>query len=1011
MSTRAWQAFTVGIAGLWLLGAAGCGSSEPASAPADGEVSRNAVSVARLETESMTTPLGIDQAQPRLSWQLRGERRGILQRAYRVRVASSPALLAAGAADIWDSGRVQSAQPHAELTEVALQSRTRYHWTVQVWDETGTASTEAPATWFETAFLDAADWQAQWIQLDRGALQRVAIDLLSLPAGPFSPHGYLFLIQFLVTSSEFQASAPEAVKTLLERLGAPFVNGALQTPELYQTPAPYLRKAFALDQPVVRARIYSTAMGLYEIEINGRRVGEDVLAPGWTDYDRRVQYQTYDVTEHLTQGANAIGVRLSDGWYSGHVGFWGPRLYGNEPALRLQLEIEYADGTRTTVASDESWAGLIGGIRRADLLHGEHFDARLEPQGWSTAAFDDSRLPRVLARSGIELKRDLRSILRDFRLPPERQLSAQIGAPPRVVGERKPVAMTQPQPGVYIFDLGQNLAGRMRITATGPAGTEIHLRHGERLNDDGTLYTGNLRAARAEDVFVLAGTGSEEIYEPRFTTHGFQFIEVTGYPGTPTLDVLTARIVSSVDTVIGGVETSDPMLNQLWSNLQWSARANYISVPTDTPSRDERMGWAGDAQLFARTGALNFDLRRFLGKWMQDVRDAQRKDGVIPHVVPDVFFGCNCQPVPRLFSGVNVWADAVVIVPWELYRLHGDRRYIDDNWDAMVAWIDQQESTARNDGTRGAGPVDFGDWLSLESTDTALVNSAYFARTTQLMAKMARATGRSNEATRYQALHERIRAGFIARFLDDDSRLKGDTQSAYAMALRFGLVPEERRAQLLARFRESLARHDNHVATGIAGTRELLPALTENGERDLAFQLLTNRDFPSWGYPITELGATTIWERWDGYHPARGFQNEAMNSFNHYVLGTVGEWMMETLAGLSTDDNAAGFERLVIRPEPGPGVDHASAWYESVRGRVETAWRQHQDRFELDLRVPANVIARVHVPALSPDHVSEQGLVRAQPAQLASGVRLIGMEDDRVVYEVGSGSYRFVAER
>lgn len=980
-----------------------CGRSDAPAASAAGPVT-----VARLETEAMPLPLGIDQPAPRLSWQLAGERRGIRQSAYRVRVASSSAVLAAGGADVWDSGRVSGSQPFAQMPEGLLRSRTRYHWTIRAWDEAGMATADAAAAWFETAFLDPAEWQASWIELDRGALQRVAIELLSLPAGPFSPHGYLFLIQFLATSSEFQASAPESVKTLLEGLGSPFVNGTLQTPELYQNPAPYLRKGFQLDKSVARARVYATAMGLYELEINGRRVGDDVLAPGWTDYDRRLEYQTYDVTALLSQGANAIGVRLSDGWYAGHVGFWGPRLYGNEPALRLQMEIDYTDGTRSTLLSDGSWAGLIGGIRRADLLHGEHYDARLEPQGWSTAAFDDSRLPRTLVKSRIEPKRELRSLVRDFRLSGERQISAQIGRPPRVVGERRPVAVTQPQPGVYIFDLGQNLAGRMRITATGPAGTEIHLRHGERLNPDGTLYTGNLRAARAEDVFVLAGTGAPESYEPRFTTHGFQFVEVTGYPGEPALDALVARIVSSAGEVIGGVETSDPLLNRLWSNLQWSGRANYISVPTDTPSRDERMGWAGDAQLFARTGGLNFDLRRFLGKWMQDVRDAQRNDGVIPHVVPDVFFGCNCQPVPRLFSGVNVWADAAVIVPWELYRLYGDRRYIDDNWDMMVAWMDYQEATARNDGTRAAGPVDFGDWLSLESTDTDLVNSAYFARTSQLMEKMARASGRGEAAAHYRALHERIRSGFNARYLDAAGRLSSDTQAAYAMALRFGLAPEARRDDMVGHFRESLARQGNHVATGIAGTRELLPALSENGQTDLAFHLLTNRDFPSWLYPIAELGATTIWERWDGYHPARGFQNEAMNSFNHYVLGTVGEWMMERLAGLSTDDAAPGFERLLIRPEPGPGVDRASAWYESVRGRVETSWRQTPQRFELDLRLPPNVSARVHLPAQRPEQVSEQGVV---PAQRSAGVRLVGSEAGRLVYEVGSGHYRFSVAR
>ncbi|AXK32061.1 rhamnosidase [Streptomyces armeniacus] len=732
-----------------------------------------------------------------------------------------------------------------------------------------------------------------------------------------------------------------------------------------QSPA-QLRRSFRLPgKRVARARLYVTALGLYEAHLNGARVGEDQLAPGWTDYAKRVAYQVHDVTDAVRRGGNALAVTLAPGWYAGNIGWFGQHHYGEHPALLARLDVVYADGSSESVGTDEQWRAATGPLLTADLMMGEQYDARRETPGWTGPGFDDSGWQRATAASGIETS-----------------VVAMTDAPTRITKEIEPVEVTEPKPGVFLYDLGQNMVGGVRLTVSGEAGRTVQLRHGEVLDKDGSLYVANLRAARPVDTYTLKGSGTET-YQPRFTFHGFRYVEVTGYPGTPARNAVKGLVMHTAAPFTMDFATDAPMLNQLHRNITWGQRGNFLSVPTDTPARDERLGWSGDINVFAPTAAYNMESARFLTKWLQDLRDGQDDAGAYPDVAPYI------GPVGK---GVAGWGDAGVTVPLALHQAYGDRRVLEENWPAVRKWITYLEE--HSDGL--LRPAEgYGDWLNTEDeTPKDVVGTAYFGHATDLAARTAKALG--EDPGPYEKLFGRIRDAFNTAYVTEGgARVKGDTQTAYVLALSMDLLPDAAARRAAAgRLTELIESRDGHLSTGFLGTPRLLPALTAAGRTDVAYGLLEQRTFPSWGYQI-DNGATTMWERWDSIKPDGSFQDVGMNSFNHYAYGCVGEWMYQNIAGIAP--GSPGFREITVRPRPGGGVRSASGRYASPYGPVATRWTwDGADRFELTVTVPVNATAEVWVPA-----------ARAEDVARGDGAEFVRTAEGCAVFAVGSGRHRF----
>lgn len=812
-------------------------------------------------------------------------------------------------------------------------------------------NTGGPASWIGKLHVDFADGTDFEIVTDRQ--WRATTD---------SPEGW--------EQSSFDDATWVAAMEVAPYGGGPW-GRQVQIPKEF--PGLELRKEFSVTKSVARARLYASALGLYELRLNGKRVGDHVFAPGWTDYNRRVQYQTYDVTSMLHEGQNALGALLGYGWFAGGIA-WNRFTYGDQPYLLVQLEITYADGSKDIVVSDGSWRWRRGPIVSSTIYDGEIYDARLEQPGWDRPGFDDSDWQPVTVNDDVDA-----------------ELVAQVGPPVRVTQDIRPVSVSEPKKGTFVFDMGQNFAGWVRLKVRGPAGTRITLRYGEVLNPDGTLYTANLRGAKATDVYILKGQGTE-VFEPHFTYHGFRYVEVTGFPGKPTLDSITGRVVHSDTPKTGRFVTSNDLINQLQSNIVWGQRSNFFSVPTDCPQRDERLGWMGDAQMFAPTASFNMDVSGFFTKWMRDVADAQRADGAFTDVSPNVCCG----------AGTAGWGDAGIIIPWTIYQRYGDTRIIEEHYDAMKRWIEYLEAHSTNLLRPAQG---YGDWLNVnDDTPRDVIGTAFFAYSTKLLANMARAIGRDADAQRYEDLFERIKAAFNDAYVSADGRIKGDTQTAYVLALYMDLLPQDLRDEAAARLVELIKARNWHLSTGFLGTPHLLDVLTEAGYSDVAYRLLNQDTFPSWLYMVKK-GATTIWERWDSIRPDGSFNDPGMNSFNHYGFGSVGDWMYRNIGAIAP--GAPGYEKIVVRPVLGGGLTEAKAKYESIRGEIEVDWKVERKTFKLKVAIPANSKATVYVPTSDPSSVTEGG----KPAELSEGVKFLRYEDGYAVYEVGSGKYHFASQR
>lgn len=941
-----------------------------------------AVTPVELLCEYRENPLGIDESQPRLSWQVKSSKRAEGQSAYRIIVAASESGLHKNTGDLWDSGKVVGSRTVNVVYEgKPLTSRAQCFWKVCVWDSQGRATWSKPAKW-TMGLLNPSDWEAAYIS--------------------------------------FRDTSPIHKNPK----------------ELYLPPAHQYRKEFDAKKSVRRATIYATALGIYELHLNGRRVGDEWFAPGWSDYRQGAYYQTYDVTTLLRKGDNALGAWVADGWYSGYLGFGlltgigteriGRYSYGKTPALMAQLEIEYADGSREMVLTDSTWkVSGDGPIREADFLMGEFYDARKETPGWSAPNYDDRSWSSAIRaeenvpapatfyefqnpdKPGGPVEVKGRPIDLAFQRPPV--LEAFPGVPIRPIEEIKPIAITSPTNGVYIFNLGQNFAGVIRLKVKGAAGTQIRLRYGEMLHPDGTLMTENLRKARSIDHYILRGDPRGETYTPRFTFHGFQYVEISGYPGKPGRDAITGIVLHSDTPLAGGFECSDPVVNRLYKNIVWTQRANFLDLPTDCPQRDERFGWTGDAQAFVRAATYNADVAAFYTKWLRELMESQRPSGTFPGYAP--------FPFQHGWDFGTAWCDAGVICPWTIWKVYDDKRVIERCWPYMVKFIEWRRATSKDDLGVAHGNA-WGDWLSLGGeTPIDYVDTIYFAYSTKLMAEMASVLGKENEAAGYRDLFNRINTAFNKKYVKPDGSLAVETQTAYTLALFVGLIPEDLRiatgAMLARKIRERSGPKDSGMGTGFLGTRPLLPVLSSVNQHALALELLQSRKFPSWGFEV-ENGATTIWERWNSYTKENGFggkQNAEMNSFSHYAFGAVGEWMFSQLAGIDTD--GPGYERIVIRPSPPkPGgqaenrpIDWVKAHHDSIRGRIVSNWKLANGRFELETTLPANTSGTVYLPTMNVESVRESG----KPLAKAKGVKLLRAENGHAVLAVESGTYRFSA--
>lgn len=829
-----------------------------------------------------------------------------------------------GKAIVWKTGKVESSQSvHIEYAGPELLSEKKYSWQVRIWDNAGKASAWSQPATFQMAFLKSTDWKAKWIE-----------------------PGY-------------------AEDTIMR-------------------PCPLMRKAFTTSGKIVSATAYITSHGMYEAMINGKRVGDSYLTPGWTAYNKRLQYQVYDVTSLISTGKNAVGVMLGSGWYRGTIGYKNNiNYYGKDIALLCQINISYADGTTETINSDESWKSSTGEVIYSEIYNGETVDARLEKKGWTNPEFNDAGWSGVKV-SGYPL--DLLIATRN-----EHVKKQEVFIPVKI--------FTTPA-GEKVIDFGQNLVGLVNMKVSGKAGDKVVLSHAEVLDKAGNFYTENLRAAKAQDVYILKG-GAVEVFEPKFTWHGFRYLKIEGYPGEIKAENFKAVVLYSDMAPTGTFTSSNELINRLQHNIVWGQKSNFLDVPTDCPQRDERLGWTGDAQVFARTAAFNMNVNNFFTRWLADL-EADQVEGKVPYVVPNVLGK----------GAVNSagWADAATIIPWNMYLVYGDKQLLAQQFASMKAYVESIRGVAKND-LWNTG-FHFGDWLFYHPdddndgraavTDKYLIAQCFYAHSTQLLINAASVLGYKDEAAAYSQLLQNIKAAFLKEYLTPNGRLVSGSQTAYVLALNFDMLPENLRKQAAARLVENIGNYGDHLTTGFLGTPYLCHVLTRFGYTDLAFRLLLQETYPSWLYPVKN-GATTIWERWDGQKPDGSFQTPGMNSFNHYAYGAIGDWMYRILVGLDTYDDGPGYKHSKIKPHIGGGFTSASAGLETYYGKLSCEWSLEGGRLSMNVEIPANTVATVYIPAKKSTDISESGKSIVQ----IKDIKIAGEEDGYVVLNLGSGKYLF----
>jgi len=831
-----------------------------------------------------------------------------------------------GKQNVWSSGKINSdSSVYVIYKGALLQSGKKYQWQVRVWDNENETSIWSAPAFFQTALLNVSDWKAKWIE-----------------------PGY-------------------AEDTLMR-------------------PSPLFRKEFSSNKKIVNAVVYITAHGLYETSINGERIGNAYLTPGWTSYKTRLQYQTYDVTNLIKNGNNAIGVTLGSGWYRGIIGFNDNiNVYGKDIALLFQLNITYSDGSTQTITSDNTWKSSTGEVRYAEIYNGETIDARLDKTGWQLPGYNDKEWSNAKPA--------------DFSFS---NLTATINEPVRKHETFKPVRIFTTPKGEQVIDFGQNLVGWVTIKVKGKAGDSVKISHAEVLDKKGNFYTENLRAAKAEDIYILKDD-KEEMFEPHFTWHGFQFIKVEGLHEDLKPGNFTAVALYSDMQPTGTFTTSDTLINHLQHNIQWGQKGNFLDVPTDCPQRDERLGWTGDAQVFSRTATFNMNVHNFFAKWVKDIAADQFADGSVPFVIPNVL-GAGA-------GGSTGWADVSTIIPWNMYLAYGDKNILANQYSSMKAWVDYMKSKSENNLWQSG--FHFGDWLFYHPqddndgraavTDKYLIAQCFYAHSTQLLINAAKILNKDDDVQTYSTLLQKIKEAFLKEYVTPNSRLVSGTQTAYVLALNFDMLPDNLRTQAVKRLVENIEDYDDHLTTGFLGTPYLCHVLTRFDYDSIAYKLLLQDTYPSWLYPV-KMGATTIWERWDGKRPDSSFENAGMNSFNHYAYGAIGDWMYRTMAGIDTYEDGVGYKHIKIQPHIGGKFTNVAAGLQTYYGKISSEWKINGDTILMNVEIPANTTATVFIPAKDEADITENN----QSLSSIKEIKFSGIENGYVKIELGSGVYHFI---
>src|SRR5690554_1451025 len=863
-----------------------------------------------LKCEFQENPLGIDRENPLLQWRLEDERRGALQTAYQVIVSGSSEDAEDNNGNIWDSGKVMSEQSvHVAYDGPRLESGKTYFLRVRFWGMNGEVLEWSDIASWEMGLLNESDWQAKWIARGKENPGRSAL----------------------------------------------------------------LRKEFEVENKSIdRARVYVTGLGNYVLFLNGERVGEDMLTPGWTHYPVRLEYQVYDVKDLLDSGQNAVGAVLGNMWWSGGLGWKGGQKYSEGPLkFLMQLIVDFEDGTSQVVGTDNTWKWADSPIWADHIYDGEKYDANLEQPGWDEADFDD-------AQWAIVEPADYEGTLKGPNAPPLRQ-HEEIAA----------VAINEPVEDVYVYDFGQNMVGWAKIKIVAPKGDSIKFRYAELLHEDGTVAQENLRSADVVDIVV--SNGEEIVWEPKFTYHGFRYIQVSGLKEKPSIQDITGKVIYTDQPFIGSFECSNELINNINKNVIWGQKGNFYPAPTDCPQRDERLGWMGDAQIFAPTANFNMHLDRYWSKWMFDITDGQDEEGWVYDVNPPIVVSGPSKPG---------WGDAVVIIPWINYRYYGNKRIIEDNYEGMKAWVEYMRSKS-NDNIyfwEQNGWYGYGDWIAVEASPGKPIGSAYYFYSTKLLAQMAEVIGKTADAEQYNMLAQQIAEAYHHEYWNDSIKnYPGGTQTANLLPLAFGLTPDDLEEQVVKNLIENVKAKNGHPTTGFLGTGYILPMLSKYGNHKLAYDMMNKTEYPSWGYMVKQ-GATTIWELWnsDTERP------EGMNSRNHFALGCVGEWIWNTLAGINISDEEPGFKQSIIKPQPAGDLNWARAEYETNYGRLSVDWEMDDGAFNLQLVVPPNTTSWIDFSGIEGgNEIYEGGQMIAE--DIIDGI--IKIEPQRVL--VGAGSYDF----
>ena len=897
-------------------------------------------SIISLRCEGRINPLGIDTFVPKFSYQLFSSRVGLTQSARCIQVSTDESF---AVGTCWDTGRVDSTETiHIPYEGTPLCSKTRYFWRVKVWNEKDETVEWSPVQWWETGFMGES-WQGKWIEPEQE-------DAIKDPPGTLE----MALTPYPIMSYEDTLRPPR-----------------------------YLRKEFFLKKPIVKARLYATAHGVYRMELNGRRVGDRALAPEITPYPKLLQYQTYDVTACLKEGANAWGAVIADGWWIGRIGFMSDSCqYGNRLAFLGQLEITTDDGTKEVIGTDESFTSNTGGYVYSDLFIGEKYDSRKEPKGWSKTGFDDTSWPAV--KEIAENYSNLEGQTTEKVCEVETLLAKKVIKTPK---------------GETVIDFGQAISGRVRMTVKGNAGDVVSLEHSETLDKEGNFLRNiHGRSKDQRDIYILHSSDTER-YEPDFTYHGFRYVKVDGYPGEVKLENFKAVVLGTELTTTGSFTCDREDINQLQRNIFRSQQGNMLAIPTDCPTR-EKSGFTGDLQIYAATGCFNMDLDNFLSFWLRQARLEQSPEGVIPFIIPNFpDDGANTDPSGMMKTS-SAWGDAITIAPMTLYEYYGDISVIEDNYEAMKAWVDYIKDYAPGD--VWSEGHHFGDWNipSLTSmaggmqkavAETASpVATSYYAFSARNMADAAKLLGKQTDFEKYTALYERIRKAYWNTFGSENGKLRSHYQGIYALALQFNLVPENMREKVSLQLVKRIEEQGNRLDTGFTSVRFLLPVLYKSGQKETAKKILFQTQCPSWLYEVNQ-GATTIWERWDAIKPDG---TRTLCSYNHYAFGCVGEFLYRYIAGLKPLE--PGFSYFELSPDVEFGLDSVALIYDSIHGKIALSFEKKDGNLSVKATIPANTRARIKLPKAGKEAIRALGL---------SGIASIVQKDGYTELEVLSGCY------